>query len=156
MIIFLSQNPASCRRSARCFSGRGSASHAAEATITVDAKTGFILDKFQADKKRQVGSLTKIATAMVVLDWAAKQGGDLAQVAIVPDGGLRGASENNVGLQPGDTVTIRDLLYAALVQSDNIAAYTLADHVGRALAGQSAGQKRDARAARPSIISSCR
>ena len=109
---------------------------AAQSTITVDAKTGFIVDKLQPDKKRQVGSLTKIATAMVVLDWAAKGGGDLAQVAVVPQAALSGTGENNVGFQPGDTITLRDLLYAALVQSDNIAAYTLAEHVGRALQAQ--------------------
>jgi D-alanyl-D-alanine carboxypeptidase (penicillin-binding protein 5/6) len=109
---------------------------AAEATITIDAQTGYILDKLQPEKKRQVGSLTKIATAMVVLDWSAKQGGDLAQVAVIPAAAFVGTSENNVGFQPGDTVTLRDLLYAALVQSDNIAAYTLADHVGRALEAQ--------------------
>lgn len=106
---------------------------AAESSITIDAKTGCILDKFQPDKKRQVGSLTKIATAMVVLDWAAKENGDLAQVAVIPEAAFAGSSENNVGFQPGDTITLRDLLYAALVQSDNIAAYTLAAHVGRAL-----------------------
>jgi D-alanyl-D-alanine carboxypeptidase (penicillin-binding protein 5/6) len=106
---------------------------AAESSITIDAKTGFILEKLQPDKKRQIGSLTKIATAMVVLDWATRQGGDLAQVATIPQDAFVGSSENNVGFQPGDTITLRDLLYAALVQSDNIAAYTLADHVGRAL-----------------------
>lgn len=115
------------------FSGAPTTLHAAEATITIDAKTGFILDKLQPDKKRQVGSLTKIATVMVVLDWAAKESGDLAQVAVIPEAAFAGTSENNVGFQPGDTVTLRDLLYAALVQSDNIAAYTLGDHVGRAL-----------------------
>jgi len=115
------------------FSGAPRALHGAEATITVDAKTGLILDKLQPDKKRQVGSLTKIATAMVVLDWAAKESGDLGQVAVIPEAAFAGTSENNVGFQPGDTVTLRDLLYAALVQSDNIAAYTLADHVGQAL-----------------------
>ena len=106
---------------------------AAESSITIDAKTGFILEKLQPDKKRQIGSLTKIATAMVVLDWAARQGGDLAQVASIPPEAFVGSSENNVGFQAGDTIALRDLLYAALVQSDNIAAYTLADHVGRAL-----------------------
>jgi D-alanyl-D-alanine carboxypeptidase (penicillin-binding protein 5/6) len=115
------------------FSGAPTPLKAAEATITIDAKTGFILDKLQSDKKRQVGSLTKIATAMVVLDWAAKESGDLAQVAVIPEAAFAETSENNVGFQPGDTVTLRDLLYAALVQSDNIAAYTLAEHVGRAL-----------------------
>jgi len=106
---------------------------AAESSITIDAQTGCILDKFQPDKKRQVGSLTKIATAMVVLDWAAKGNGDLAQVAVIPEAALAGTSENNVGFQPGDTITLRELLYAALVQSDNIAANTLAAHVGRTL-----------------------
>lgn len=108
---------------------------AAESTITVDAKTGFVFDQLQPDKKRQVGSLTKIATAMVVLDWAAKEHGDLAQVAVIPAGAFTGSAMNNIGFQPGDTITLRDLLYAALVQSDNIAAYTLAEHVGRALQG---------------------
>ena len=106
---------------------------AAEASITVDAKTGYILEKFQSDKKRQIGSLTKIATAMVVLDWSAKQGGDLAQVAVIPPAAFVGTATNPIGFQPGDTITLRDLLYSALIQSDNVAAYTLADHVGRAL-----------------------
>lgn len=108
-------------------------SRAAESSITVDATTGHILAQQDAQKKRQVGSLTKIASAMVALDWASKQGGDLAQVATVPPTAFTGSSENNLNLQPGDTLTLRDLLYAALVQSDNIAANTLADHVGRSL-----------------------
>ncbi|MGH8092129.1 MAG: D-alanyl-D-alanine carboxypeptidase family protein [Chthoniobacterales bacterium] len=115
------------------FLGAAARSGAAEASITVDARTGYILEKFQAEKKRQIGSLTKIATAMVALDWAAKQHGDLAQVAVIPEAAFASSSENNIGFQPGDTITLRDLLYAALVQSDNIAAYTLADHVGHAL-----------------------
>lgn len=109
---------------------------AAEATITIDAQTGFILEKLQPDKKRQVASLTKVATAMVVLDWASRQHGDLAQVAVIQPNAFAGLTTNNIGFQPGDTVTLRDLLYAALVQSDNIAANALADHVGRVLLGQ--------------------
>jgi len=34
-----------------------------------------------------------------------------------------GTGENLIGFQPGDRITLRDLLYAALVQSDNVAAY---------------------------------
>ncbi len=115
------------------FLGATGRARAAEASIIIDAKTGYILEKSQAEKKRQIGSLTKIATAMVVLDWAAKESGDLAQVAVVPDAAFIGPGENNVGFQPGDTITVRDLLYAALVQSDHIAAFTLANHVGHAL-----------------------
>jgi D-alanyl-D-alanine carboxypeptidase len=50
--------------------------------------------------------------------------------------------ENNIGFQPGDEIALRDLLYAALVQSDNIAAYTLASYVGSTIQGPaSAGQE---------------
>ena len=106
---------------------------AAQAYIIADSKTGFVLQERESKQKRQVGSLTKIATAMVVLDWAEKQSGDLGQEATIPPEAFTGVSENLIGFQPGDTASLRDLLYAALVQSDNIAAYTLANHVGRAI-----------------------
>ncbi len=118
-----------------CAGASPGSARAAQASIAIDATTGHILAQFEPAKKRQVGSLTKIATAMVVLDWAAKNSGDLAQVATIPPEAFAGTSENNVGFQPGDTLTLRDLLYAALVQSDNIAAYTLADYVGRNFQG---------------------
>lgn len=114
--------------------GIGSKAHAAEAYIIVDAKSGHILQQSNQRDKRQVGSLTKVATAMVVLDWADKRGGDLGQVARIPPEAFAG-TENLIGFQPGDTAELRDLLYAALVQSDNIAAHTLAQHVGAALQG---------------------
>jgi D-alanyl-D-alanine carboxypeptidase len=68
-----------------------------------------------------------------VLDWSEKKSGDLNQVVTIPQAAFVGTSENNIGFQPGDNITLRDLLYAALVQSDNIAAYTLAHHVGSQL-----------------------
>ena len=107
---------------------------AAAAYIIVDAKSGHVLQESNSRDKRQVGSLTKVAAAMVVLDWADKRGGDLGQIATIPPEAFVG-TENLVGFQPGDTATLRDLLYAALVQSDNIAAHTLAQHVGTALQG---------------------
>jgi len=103
---------------------------AAEAYLIADAQTGYILEESEARKKLQVGSLTKIATASVVLDWAERRSGDLNQAVTIPQEAFAGTLENNIGFQPGDTITLRDLLYAALVQSDNIAAYTLAYHVG--------------------------
>lgn len=106
--------------------------YAAEAYIIVDAKSGHVLQQSNPKDKRQVGSLTKVATAMVVLDWADKRGGDLGQMATIPQEAFAG-TENLIGFQPGDTAELRDLLYASLVQSDNIAAYTLALHVGTAL-----------------------
>src|SRR2546421_2329819 len=103
------------------------------AYVIIDAQTGFVLEQAEARDKRQIGSLTKVATAMVVLDWSEKRGGDLNQVATIPPEAFVGTGENLIGFQPGDRVALRDLLYAALVQSDNVAAYTLASVVGTAL-----------------------
>lgn len=104
--------------------------HAARAYAIIDSQTGFVLDQNDPRQKRQIGSLTKVATAMVVLDWAEKREGDLNQLAQLTPEAFVGTGENLIGFQPGDTITLRDLLYAALVQSDNIAAYALANHVG--------------------------
>src|ERR1041385_5642267 len=93
---------------------------AAEAYLIADAQTGYILEEQEARKKLQVGSLTKIAAASVVLDWAERRSGDLNQPVAIPQEAFVGTLENNIGFQPGDTITLRDLLYAALVQSDNI------------------------------------
>jgi len=117
---------------ALCLLGGGTL-HAALAFAIVDSQTGFVLDQQEPKQKRQVGSLTKVATAMVVLDWAEKRSGDLNQMATIPPEAFVGTGENRIGFQPGDTITLRDLLYAALVQSDNIAAYALANNVGVAL-----------------------
>src|SRR5436189_468681 len=106
---------------------------AAQAYVIADAQTGYILEEQEPRKKLQVGSLTKIATASVVLDWAERKSGDLNRVVTIPQEAFVGTTENNIGFQPGDSIALRDLLYAALVQSDNIAAYTLAHHVGSQL-----------------------
>lgn len=103
---------------------------AARAFAIIDSQTGYILAEQNGKEKRQVGSLTKIATACVVLDWAEHKHGDLNRVVTIPPEAFAGTGENNVGFQPGDQIALRDLLYAALVQSDNIAAFTLAYHVG--------------------------
>lgn len=105
-------------------------SFAAQASIIIDAQTGFVLQEFKSKDKRQIGSVTKIATAMVALDWAEHKGGDLNQFVTIPPSAFVGTLENNVGFRPGDDIALRDLLYAALVQSDNVAAYALASYVG--------------------------
>ena len=85
-------------------------------------------------EKRQVASLTKIATGKVVLDWASKTNTDLAQQVVVPPQAIEESGGTNpMGLLPNDLISYRDLLYAALMQSDNTAATTLAYYVGAAL-----------------------
>ena len=101
--------------------------------LVVDSQTGYVLIEQNAREKRQIASLTKVATACVVLDWAEKKGGDLNQLATISQAAFVGVEKNEVGWQVGDVVSLRDLLYAALVQSDNLAANALALRVGETL-----------------------
>ena len=105
------------------------------AYLIQDSTTGHILEQVHADRKLQIASLTKIAAALVVLDWADASNANLSQLATVPATAHDLRTTSGVGLRPGDRCSVRDLLYAALMQSDNVAAEALADHVGRALAG---------------------
>lgn len=106
---------------------------AVDSFVIVDNQTGYVLAAKESDQKRQIASLTKIATAIVVLDWAKLTNADLGELVAVPDVAMRAGGINPAGLQSGDLVSLRDLLYCALMASDNIAAHTLAYHIGRRL-----------------------
>lgn len=102
--------------------------------MVVEAYSGKVLVASNSSVKRPVASLTKIATACVVVDWAAATNTDLAQTLLtVPQTATLLGGPNPLNLLPGDQMTLRDALYAALIASDNLAALALADHVGRAL-----------------------
>lgn len=98
--------------------------------VIVDNQTGHILEAKNRDERLPIASLTKIATAIVVLDWSELTKSDLSALAEVPPGALAHGASSSVGLRPGDQISLRDLIYCALLASDNIAAHTLADHVG--------------------------
>jgi len=114
-------------------SGMLAPARAAESYIIVDDVTGHIFEERSPDEKRQIASLTKVATAMVVLDWADTTKSSIAAEVEVPAGITAVGGMNACGLQPGDRVSLRDLLYAAMMQSDNHAAYTLAYNIGQRL-----------------------
>jgi D-alanyl-D-alanine carboxypeptidase (penicillin-binding protein 5/6) len=112
-----------------------SAEKSASAYIVIDHASGHVLDEFNAAKKRQVGSLTKVVTAAVVLDWAHAANQSIDQLATVQPFRPELANPQGIQWSPGDRATLKDLLYAMLLQSDNVAAETLADFVGSALSG---------------------
>ena len=110
---------------------------AAESSIIVDAQTGFILASRNAEEKLPVASLTKIATSVVVLDWARLNNTDLSAPVQISQMALSAGGVNPVGLQVGDSVSLRDLIYCMLLASDNVAATSLAEYVGSRLPNSS-------------------
>ena len=107
---------------------------AQESYIIFDNQTGQILENSKPREKLQVASLTKIATCMVVLDWANLHKVDLSTLAPLSNAAFSGGATSSVGLMPGDSVSLRDLMYCALLASDNVAANALAEHVGSRIA----------------------
>ena len=97
---------------------------AAPAFLVADARTGEILAERNADARRQIASITKLMTALVVLDHA--RPGET--VTVLPRASSIG--ESTIDLVPGERMSVRDLLAAALIQSANDAAFALAAHVG--------------------------
>lgn len=133
-IIALSAVALCCCAAVQESSAQGSP---AEAYIVVDFHSKKIFASRNAGQKRQVASLTKIATAMVALDWAQATGADLGQMAVVPPSAAAIGGPNQMGLRPGDRISLRDALYCAVIGSDNWAAETIANHVGGDLTARS-------------------
>ncbi|MCK9517761.1 MAG: D-alanyl-D-alanine carboxypeptidase [Dehalococcoidia bacterium] len=102
----------------------------AAAAVVLDEASGAALFEQAADVRLPLASLTKIASALVVLE----DGIPLdAEVTVDVDSRyMRGSSV--MGLHAGDRFTVRDLLYGLMLPSGNDAALAL----GRAVAGSDA------------------
>lgn len=83
-----------------------------------------VLYESDSDTKRPIASLTKLMTAIVVLDNV-----DLTQTITVSDkAGSQSTLKTDV--KAGDSFVGRDLFYIMLIKSSNKAAYALAESIG--------------------------
>lgn len=91
--------------------------------LLVDRDTGYVLFEQGADEQRTPASITKILTALVVLENAS-----LDDVVTVEEGDFEHVTPESTtaGLKAGDVLTVRDLLAGLLLPSGNDAAYVLA------------------------------
>ncbi len=98
----------------------------AQTAALIDAVTGEILYGRGEDRRMQPASMTKIMTALVVLDTLPL---DLP-VTVTPSAvGIEGSSAQ---LEAGEVFSVEELLYALLLQSANDAAAALAEACGGA------------------------
>ena len=99
-----------------------------ESVYLFDADSGEVLVEQNPDLPRCIASLTKMMTALLVLE----SGADLNASITIPDSltpelqAIRANRGHTIGLQAGETVRRIDLLYAMLVPSANDAASVLA------------------------------
>ena len=103
----------------------------AQAVLLADLDSGVILYEFNGDAQRSPASLTKIMTILLTLE--AVERGEVSLDDPVTAGtdcrsGMRDDS-SSVGIVPGETMSLRDLVYCAAVASGNDACNVIAVHV---------------------------
>ncbi|HXM57404.1 MAG TPA: D-alanyl-D-alanine carboxypeptidase family protein [Candidatus Dormibacteraeota bacterium] len=95
----------------------------ADAAVLLDLDTHEVMWARDPHGRRPPASLTKLLTAMVASDLAPS----LDQPVTVPVEATQVEADSTVmGLSPGETVTVRELLYGVFLVSGNDAAETLA------------------------------
>lgn len=96
----------------------------AESAVVLDRRTGNVLWGKNVDERRPVASLTKLMTALVVIESPLAMNDSIT--VTVED--VTGAGHSRV--RTGNRVTIDDLFHCSLISSDNAATRTLARATG--------------------------
>ncbi|HEY8446549.1 MAG TPA: D-alanyl-D-alanine carboxypeptidase family protein [Thermomicrobiales bacterium] len=93
--------------------------------IVIDADTGEVFAQRGAHDKVAIASLTKIFTAIEALER-----GDLDMLITTKPSDVFDPSSSLMGFGPGETFTLRDLLYGLMLPSGNDAAFAIARALG--------------------------
>lgn len=108
----------------------------AQSAIAIDANTGTILHYQDGKRRMAVASLTKIMTAVVVVENVKNLNEEIAIIqaeAVLTDGTKVGCPNSGYcisnRLQVGEKVSIKNLFEAMLISSANDAAVSLALHI---------------------------
>jgi len=92
----------------------------ANAYVIMDLRSGKMLGQKSIGERRSIGSITKLITALIILDE-----NNLNDIVTVPDSATK-VEGSRIWLASGEKITVRDLLSGLLIHSGNDAAYTLA------------------------------
>ena len=95
----------------------------ADAAIVVDGRDGDVMFAKNENERQSIASTTKLMTALLTLDGARPR-----EVFTASDY-VAAPVESQIGLRPGERMTVRDLFVALLLESANDAAATLAEGV---------------------------
>lgn len=104
-------------------------STSAVSAVLIEAETGTVVYAKNADEQRAMASTTKIMTAILTIE-----AGDLDSEFTVDSYAIR-VEGTSMGLQEGDRVSRRDLLYGILLPSGNDAANAAAVSVSGSIGG---------------------
>ena len=111
--------------------------HSAKAVVLADLDSGRLLYSKNADEQRSPASLTKIMTVLLAVEALERGEVTLEEMVTAQSDCLEGLNTDSStsGITPGVVISMKDLLYCAMLQSANEACNIL----GRYLAGSIAG-----------------
>lgn len=95
----------------------------ARSAILVDAETGQVLYELRADERRAPASTTKMMTAIILLEK-----GRLDDLVVATENAMR-VRYANLNMTPGETIPLRDMLYAIMLRSSNDGAVAAAEYL---------------------------
>ena len=101
----------------------------ADVVLLVNTDSETVIFNKNADKKTAPASITKIVTCMLVLENCEDLTTPLTCKRECLDG-LYAQNAATIGILPGETLTVHDLLYALMLPSAADAANILADYIG--------------------------
>ena len=103
-------------------------SDSCRSAILIEANTGKVLYEQNADEQLPPASVTKVMTLLLVME--AIDAGKLAltdEVSVSANAASMGGSQ--VYLEPGETMSVEDMLKSVIISSANDAAVALAEHL---------------------------
>jgi D-alanyl-D-alanine carboxypeptidase (penicillin-binding protein 5/6) len=95
----------------------------ADAALVVDGRDGDVMFAKNANERHSIASTTKLMTALLTLE------GTRPREVFSASDYVAAPVESQIGLRPGERMTVRDLFVALLLESANDAAATLAEGV---------------------------
>ena len=104
---------------------------ASKAAVLMDAASGRVLYALNPDQPLPPASVTKIMTLMLALE-AVKEGRVSMSDEVVASERAASMGGSQIWLEPGERMTLRDLLYAIAVGSANDASVAVAEFFERA------------------------
>lgn len=100
-----------------------------QAAILVDLGTGAVLYEKNADEQRAIASITKVMT--LLLTFQALEAGRVQLTDIVPvSEHAYGMGGSQIWLEPGEQLTLEEMLKAICISSANDAAVAVAEYIG--------------------------
>ncbi len=108
-----------------------------QAAVLVDLDAGRVLYGYNMDAERAPASLTKVMTVLLALEAVDSGRVSLDEMIIAQDDCLEGLEDDSStsGIAPGVVISMKDLLYCALLQSANEACNIIGRYIGGSISG---------------------